>query len=111
MAVICGNKDLSPNNIIRSVIEGGLDIDTNSVYQSIVNYGAQAPFWALVAQATGYKNETEPNLGHLATHILLTAATRTMRKEYFGGLESFISTPHQSYCYDFVSEWLSGTDL
>lgn len=110
MAVICGNKDLSPNNIIRAVIEGGLDINTNSVYQSIVNYGAQAPFWALVAQATGYKNEAEPNLGHLATHILLTAATRTMRREYFGGLESFISTPHQSYCYDFVSEWLSASD-
>lgn len=110
MAVICGNKDLSPNNIIRAVIEGGLDINTNSVYQSIVNYGAQAPFWALVTQATGYKNEAEPNLGHLATHILLTAATRTMRREYFGGLESFISTPHQSYCYDFVSEWLSASD-
>lgn len=110
MAVICGNKDLSPNNIIRAVIEGGLDINTNSVYQSIVNYGAQAPFWALVAQATGYKNEAEPNLGHLATHILLTAATRTLRREYFGGLESFISTPHQSYCYDFVSEWLSASD-
>lgn len=40
MAVVCGNKDLSPNNIIRSVIEGGLDIDSNAVYQSIVNYGA-----------------------------------------------------------------------
>lgn len=111
MAVVCGNKDLSPNNIIRSVIEGGLDIDSNAVYQSIVNFGAQAPFWALVAQATGYKNDSEPNLGHLAAHIFLTAATRTMRKEYFGGLDSFISVPHQSYCYDFVSEWLHGSDL
>ena len=111
MAVICGVKDINPGSIIRAVLKGGLSIESNAVYQAIVSYGAQAPFWALIAQATGYKNADEANLAQLATHILLTAATRTLRREYLNGLDSFISMPHQSFCYDFVSDWLHSDDL
>lgn len=39
---------------------------------------------------------------------MLTATTRTLRMEYLAGLDSFISTPHQARCYDFVSEWIAG---
>ena len=49
MAVICGVKDINPGNIIRAVLKGGLSIESNAVYQAIVSYGAQAPFWALIA--------------------------------------------------------------
>ena len=111
MAAICGVKDNDSNSIIRAVLKGGLDIENNATYQGIVNYGAQAAFWALIAQATGYKNTDEPNLVHLATHILLTAATRTLRREYLNGLDNFISMPHQPFCYDFVSDWLHSDDL
>lgn len=111
MAVICGVKELNPNTIIREVIKGGLDANKNAVYQSLVNYGAQGAFWALVAQATGFKNTDEPNLEALAAHILLTALTRTMRKDYLTGLDSYISVPHQSYCYDFISDWLRSNEI
>ena len=46
----------------------------------------------------------------LATHILLTAITRTMRLEYLAGLDGFISSPHQAFCFDFVSDWLHAED-
>ena len=49
-------------------------------------------------------------LAMLATHILLTAITRTMRLEYLGGLDGFISSPHQAFCFDFVSDWLHAED-
>ena len=55
--------------------------------------------------------EEEPDLGQLAIHLLLTAATRTMRQEYLAGLDSFISIPHQAYCYDFISEWLHSDNI
>ncbi len=112
MAVICGVKDINPGSIIRAVLKGGLSAESNAVYQAIVSYGAQAPFWALIAQATGYKNAgTEVNLAQLAAHILLTAVTRTLHREYLNGLDAFISIPHQSFCYDFVSDWLHSDDL
>ena len=41
----------------------------------------------------------------------MTAATRTLRKDFLTGLEKYISIPHQSFCYDFVSEWLHSDDL
>lgn len=106
MASICGINDVQPSGIIRAVLADSLDLDSNSIYQDFVKYGANTPFWVMVAQATGYSGGDDVDLGRLATHILLTAATRTMRPEHLAGLDGFISTPHQSYCYDMISDWL-----
>ena len=105
MAAICGLKDAKPNQILRSVFHAGLDLNTNTIYQDFVKYHADGAFWAMVRQGCGFVEE-EPDLGRLAIHLLLTAATRTMRQEYLAGLDRFISMPHQAYCYDFISEWL-----
>lgn len=106
MASICGINDVQPSGIIRAVLADSLDLDSNTIYQDFVKYGANTPFWVMVAQATGYSEGDDVDLGRLATHILLTAATRTMRPEHLAGLDGFISTPHQSYCYDMISDWL-----
>ena len=109
MAAICGLKDALPNQILRSVFRAGLDLNNNAVYQDFVKYHADGAFWAMVRQGCGFAEE-EPDLGRLAIHLLLTAATRTMRQEYLAGLDGFISMPHQAYCYDFISEWLHSED-
>ena len=108
MAAICGIHKAQPNSIVKAVISSGIDMESNEIFQSLVNYGAEAPFWALIKQATGYFEGEESSIERLATHILLTATTRTLRPEYLAGLDSFISTPHQAWCYDFVSEWIAG---
>ena len=105
MAAMCGLKDAQPNMILRSVFRAGLDLKNNTVYQDFLKYHADGAFWAMVRQGCGFVEE-EPDLGRLAIHLLLTAATRTMRQEYLAGLDGFISMPHQAYCYDFISEWL-----
>lgn len=105
IAVLCGVKDTGPNLLIRTVLRAGTDQEQNSIYQSLVKYGADTVFWQMVAQVTGYREET-PDLGRLSCHILMTAATRTMRMDNLVGLDGFISIPHQSYCYDFMSEWM-----
>ena len=90
MAAICGLKDAQPNMILRSVFQAGLDLNNNTVYQDFVKYHADAAFWAMVRQGCGFVEE-EPDLERLAIHLLLTAATRTMRQEYLAGLDGFIS--------------------
>ncbi len=110
MAAICGLKDAQPNRILLSVFRAGLDLHNNAVCQDFVKYHADGAFWAMVRQGCGFAEE-EPDLGRLAIHVLLTAATRTMRQEYLAGLDGFISMPHQAYCYDFISEWLHGGDI
>ena len=110
MAAICGLKDAQPSSILRSVFRAGLNQDTNPIYQEFVNYGAKEAFWAMVSQGCGYYEE-EASLGRLAIHLLLTASTRTLRYEYLTGLDSFISMPHQAYCYDFISDWLNSADI
>ncbi len=109
MAAICGLKDSQPNQILRSVFREGLDLNYNPIYQDFVKYHADDAFWAMIRQGTGFIEE-EPDLGLLAIHLLLTAATRTMRQEYLAGLDHFISIPHQAYCYDFISEWIHSED-
>ena len=110
MAAICGLKDAQPNMILRSVFRAGLDLKNNTVYQDFVKYHADGAFWAMVRQGCGFVEE-EPDLGRLAIHLLLTAATRTMRQEYLAGLDGFISMPHQAYCYDFIAEWLHSDNI
>lgn len=110
MAAICGLKTAQPNQIIRNVLSAGLNMDNNAIYKEFVNYGAKDAFWAMVGQGCGY-HDAEPNIGRLAIHIMLTAATRTMRQEHLAGLDSMMSMPHQAYCYDLISEWLHSEDI
>ena len=107
MAAICGATDVQPGSIVQAVIRGGTDMASNEVFQSLRSYGAEEPFWALVKQASGYFEGEDASIERMVTHILLTATTRTLRIEYLAGLDSFISTPHQAWCYDFVSEWIA----
>jgi len=106
MAALCGSGDIQPACILRGVLRAGLDLDANRVYQSFVNYGADAAFWVMAEQATGYNGGGEESLEHLAIHTLLTAASRTLPPDTLTGLDGFLSVPHQAYCYDFVSAWL-----
>lgn len=110
MAVLCGINNTDTSSIIRAVLCDGLDLENNTIYQSFVNYGADRYFWAMVEQRTGYSEGEESSLSHLSMHLLLTAATRTIHSEKLVGLDSYISTPHQAYCYDFVSDWLHSTE-
>ena len=109
MAALAGLKDAKPNAIIKAVLQAGLLKDSNAVYQEFVNYGIDEAFWRMVAQGTGYQ-DMDSDLAQLATHILLTASTRTMRQEFLSGLQMFISSAHQAYCYDFVSDWMHSED-
>ncbi len=120
MGALGGLKDVSPAAIIKEVLKAGMDINTNYLYQEFVNYGADKAFWSMVEQESGYKvnsdevggglgrDSEQPDIAMLAAHMLLTAATRTMRQEYLAGLDGFISLPHQAFCFDFISDWLHG---
>ena len=110
MAALSGCSRLQPSAVLRAVLDAGLELETNSVYQSFANYGADQAFWVMVSQGTGYSEGEDCNLGRLAIHLLLTAATRTMHTDLLAGLDAFLSVPHQAYCYDFVSDWLHSQD-
>ncbi len=112
MAVLAGVKTAKPNAVIKAVLQNGLNSEENAVYQEFVNYGIDEAFWRMVEQGSGYSkdNDPKPDLKRLATHLLLTACTRTMRQEFLAGLDDLISAAHQAYCYDFVSEWMHSED-
>lgn len=109
MGALAGIVDVTPYAIIKKVLCAGLDTGTNSMYCGFADYGIDKAFWNMVQKGTGYVADI-PNLGHLAAHILLTSATRTMQPEYLSKWKDFVSEAHQAYCYDFVSEWLHSTD-
>lgn len=124
MGALGGIKDVTPAAIIKEVLKAGMDTDTNNLYQEFVNYGADKAFWSMVNQGSGYKVNSgeagreggldrvskQPDIAMLATHMLLTATTRTMRLEHLAGLDEFISSPHQAFCFDFISDWLHAED-
>lgn len=109
MGALGGLKDVTPAAIMKEVLKAGLDINTNCLYREFVNYSADKAFWSMVKQGSGYDAE-QKDIVQLAIHLLLTAATRTMRLEYLAGLDGWISSPHQAFCYDFVSDWMHSED-
>lgn len=86
MAALAGLKNARPNQIIKKVLQAGLDMENNAIWQELVSYDITSAFWNMVSQGTGYK-DADADLRHLAVHLLLTAATRTMRQDAFSGLE------------------------
>lgn len=110
MGALAGIVDVTPNAIIKKVLCFGLDAETNSLYSDFTDYGVDKAFWDMVQKGTGYVADT-PDLSHLAVHIFLTSATRTMQSEYLSKWKGFLSEAHQAYCYDFLSDWLHSTDV
>ena len=109
MAALANIKEPKPAQIMKAVLQAGLDMEKNAIWQELVSYDIAEAFWVMVGQGTGYK-DPDADLRHLAAHLLLTATTRTLRQDAFSGLESLISTPHQAYCFDFVSDWIHSED-
>ena len=109
MAALVGLKNSKPYAIIKEVLKSGLLEESNAAYKEFVTYGIDEAFWRMVEQGTGYQ-DMDSNLARLATHILLTASTRTMQQEFLAGFQMFISSAHQAFCYDFVSDWMHSED-
>ena len=97
-------------SIIKSVLGHGLDMNDNVIYQEFVKYDATELFWGMVGSFTGY-TDVDRSFTRLAAHILSTAGTRTLQPEVFDGLDAYISTPHEAYCYDLVSDWIHSEDM
>lgn len=91
--------------LIREVFKAGLIEDENKIYQAFLNYEIQGRFWEMIRQGTGF-HEEEHSLAGLFSHVILTAASRNIHKEAFLGLDSFISSPHEAFCFQFVEDWL-----
>lgn len=100
-----------PIAIIKSVLKAGLNTDDNYLYQEFVKYEASDLFWGMVSSITGY-NDVDHNLGKLAAHIILTAASRTLPATVFDGLSDYMSENGQlqAYCSDLVSDWIHSDD-
>ena len=119
MGALAGIKNVRPNAIIKAVLEEGIYQDENSIYQEFCNYEIEKSFWLMVAQGTEYGSDRsvermtedhvdlyQVNLFDFFKHLLLTASTSTLRQEFLSGLQTFISTKRQAYCYDFISDWI-----
>lgn len=112
MATLAGVEKTSPDAIVKATLKAGRDADENAIYRKFVEYEIDESFWRMVERRVGYpKDESQkPNLAELAVSLTLTAATQTTPQELFDGFQDRVSFPHQSYCYDFVSDWLRSDD-
>lgn len=94
---------MNPKEIIKSVMRAGDDID-NKAKADLLTYGAAGRFWQLVNKAAGFNSDKDVN--HMDTHIVLSAASQTLPDKVLSGLETRYSTVHAPFCYDLVFEWI-----
>ena len=111
LAVLAGTSSNTPAGVIRSVLMDGLEIEENKAVDHIKKFGNEGVLWEMISRYTGYiHNPENPSLLPLASHILLTALSVTMKTSCLSGLEKLISEPHQQRCYDLINEWMHSDD-
>ena len=96
--------------VISGVDGPGPPMSVANQYIGCASWSRQRHHRWVVASTAWLKVMDDASISRLASHLLLTAATRTLKADYLAGLDTFISTPHQSYCYDFITEWLHSED-
>ena len=107
MGVLTHSETAGPADILRAVLEGGLDLETNEAYQRLASYDLEGIFWSMVRQAMGYE-EPEPSLSRLLLYLFVTAASRVLPERAFRELQELTGEGHAAVCFDFISEWMHG---
>ena len=110
LAVLAGTSANTAPGVIRAILMAGLDVESNDAITNIKKFGNEAVLWELINRYTGYTYEENASLISLASHILLTTLSVTMKASCLSGLERFISEQHQQLCYSLVNEWIHSDD-
>ena len=111
LSVLVGTSSNTAPGIIRAVLMDGMDIENNEAITNIRKFGNESVLWEMINRYTGYIHLPEQkSLIALASHILITALSVTMKASCLSGLEKLISEPHQQRCYDLINEWLHSDD-
>ena len=109
-AVLAGTSANTAPGVIRAILMGGLDVESNDAITNIKKFGNEAVLWELINRYTGYIYDENVSLIPLASHILLTTLSVTMKASCLNGLERFISEQHQQLCYSLINEWSHSDD-
>lgn len=110
LAVLAGTSANTAPGVIRAILMGGLDVESNDAITNIKKFGNEAVLWELINRYTGYIYDENVSLIPLASHILLTTLSVTMKASCLNGLERFISEQHQQLCYSLINEWIHSDD-
>lgn len=111
LAVLSGASANTASAVIRTILMKGLDTENNDAITSIKKFGNESVLWEMINRYTGYIHNTESrSLIALASHILITTLSMTMKASCLVGLEKLISEAHQQRCYDLISEWMHSED-
>lgn len=111
LAVLAGTSSNTATGVVRAILMSGLDIENNEAITNIKKFGNEAVLWEMIDRYTGYVHDPDStSLIPLASHILITALSMTMKTSCLNGLEKLISEPHQQRCYDLINEWMHSED-
>ena len=111
LAVLAGTSVNTAPGVIRTILMGGLDIENNEAITNIKKFGNESVLWEMIDRYTGYVHDPDQvSLVALASHILITTLSMTMKASCLNGLEKLISEPHQQRCYDLINEWMHSED-
>lgn len=111
LAVLAGTASNTASGVIRKILMSGLEIENNEAITNIKKFGSEDVLWELISRYTGYIHDTSrTTLIPLASHLLITSLSVTMKPSCLSGFEKLISEPHQQRCYDLISEWMHSED-
>ena len=111
LAVLAGTSSNTASGVIRAILMNGLDIETNTAIANIRKFGSEPVLWEMIDRYLGYAHDSAQNsLLPLASFILISALSVTMKSSCLSGLEKLVSERYPQRCYDLISEWMHSED-
>lgn len=106
LSVLSGSEFNTMDGVISKILMDGMEISDNDALINIRKFGDEDLFWEMLNKYIGYEKNDDNSLLPLATHILLTALSNTMKESCLKGLEKFIAESYQQRCYSLVDKWM-----
>lgn len=104
---ICNVNSGDVKDVVVAVLCNSISEEDNSLLRDIDKFARIDKFWEMINKYVGYGYEKgKDNLKLLASHILITALSTTMKREHLKGLEVFLSEGYEQRCYSLVDEWM-----
>ena len=109
MSVLTNAKDNTVQGVIRAILCESLYSDDNAALEHIRKFGNEDVLKDMLTKYTGYYAD-EIILSDLAKHIMITALSSVVQPQTLSGLEKYISSDNQVFCYNVIDEWAHSDD-
>lgn len=106
MAVICNSKSLEFEEVLRSILDEGIEDDENRFLLELEKYSLKEAFWKRIASLYGF-DKNEHSLKRFAAHLFVNSMSLAIDPLYLKDFENLLVKDSCIECNVFLFHWMN----